>query len=147
MWQVIHSQRLKTNIEENKTVTDHTLVVSSRFLDGLGSGFSRFLSSHPPLLQRGKVGNWPTVAEHTRLDSVTLISGLPQRPEILLRQGKVGTLFYHSRSKIKASHMTLEPGKHQLSKHFGHFECVPPMQKPWYYTPVTRPVRANGQEQ
>ena len=53
-----------------------------------------------PLLKRGKVQETPTVAQLTRLNSITLISGKLQRPEILLQQSKVGKLFCHSQSEV-----------------------------------------------
>ena len=100
------------------------VVVSSRFLGGLGAVLGVFLfRSSYHFLKEGSLET-ATVAEHTRLDSIRLISKKSQSPKILLRQaGKVGTLFYHNRSEIKASHTTLGTGK---TSTFRHFECVPP---------------------
>ena len=83
--------------EENKTVKSYLVRYSLssllRFLGGFG-GLLIFFSIFflLPLLKRGT----PTVAEHTGLESITLISRKSQSPKILLRQGKVGTQFYHS---------------------------------------------------
>ena len=107
------------NIEENETVKSYFTCSLLSFLGfWLVSEPFRFLfcffrfSSSYHSQKEGRLET-PTVAEHTRLDSITLISGKSQSPEILLKQGKVGTLFYHSNS-VKAKQ------KPKRISHFSH---------------------------
>ena len=99
--QVTHSQRIKRNIEENKTVKPHFSCSLSSLLgfwvvlEVIRFFFSFFFSIFFLSKKEGRLET-PTIAEHKRLDSITLISGKSQSPGIRLRQGKVGTLFYHS---------------------------------------------------
>ena len=68
----------------------------------------------------------PTVAEHTRLDTITLISGISKALKFCYGRAKLehySIILNKNRSEIEAFPTMLEPEKYQL---FDIFHCVPP---------------------
>ena len=112
---------VKNEFWENKTVKSYfSCLLMMIMIINLYSANSMWFWSHSEGF----------LSKHVWFYSVTLTSGKSQSPEILLWQGKVGftkciSSSYHSWSEIEASHMVLEPGKHQCFAILNAFLPVP----------------------